>query len=362
MPTPRGVSEWFTDSVAAGTQRLPVGPTDFVHRIWSIFTGRRVPGLAAEAAFWAVFSLPWLMLALVSGLGIVSNFIPEDPVAKLQVLAEDLAAQVLTPEAAAQYAQPVINEFLGESRPDLGVLGLILAIWAGSRAVLTYVDAIALINGEFGARGYVRRRILSVVLYFFGALLAILLIPMVLIGPERLGAWFDLSATVLWLGYVILSAAVALILIVFLFHYAAFTRLPIRTSLPGALIAVVSCAVACVGLAFYVRRLFNQSSVYGVLATPIALMIVAYVISLMILFGAAYNAVHAEREIFRSRADTEGRFRRGNRVLQNLAGSQKLELTTPESPGDPDDESFPPESSADSTVESDAGRTPGSAP
>lgn len=300
-------------------RRIPDEQRDFFLRGLAIFTGRRVPGLAAEAAFWAVFSLPWLILALVSGLGLISRFWVDDPLDTVKVAAENLSQQVLTPEAAAQYAQPIIEDFSSSTRPDLGVLGLILAIWAGSRAVLTYVDAIMLINGEFGARGYARRRLLSVALYIVGAVLAIVMVPLIVIGPQKVGEWLNLPTWSVTVGYFVLSVVVALILLVFLFHYAAKKKHSAWASLPGALLAVVSSAFACLILTFYVRRLFSQSSIYGVLATPIALMIFAYVLSLMVLIGATYNAVRSDREIFRSTADPRGRFRRSSRVVERLS-------------------------------------------
>ena len=52
-------------------------------------------------------------------------------------------------QAAAQSALPVLNEVFNETRADLGILGLVIALWAGSRAVMSYVQSIMLINGEY---------------------------------------------------------------------------------------------------------------------------------------------------------------------------------------------------------------------
>lgn len=307
---------------------IPESRKDFALRGLAIYSGRRVPGMAAEAAFWVVFSLPWLSLALMSGLAYVSQYFVDDPVDALRTAAQDVANRVLTPEAASQYATPMINDFFNATRPDLGFIGLILAIWAGSRAVMTYVDAIMVINGEYDKRGYVRRRLLSVVLYVCGALICIVLLPLIVIGPQRIGTWLDSPSWVVSVLYFVMSVAAAFILLVFLFHFAAKERIPLRTNVPGALIAVGACALASLVLTVYVRRLFLESSVYGVLAAPIALMIFAYVMSLMVLIGAIYNAVRTDRAVFRSAADPEGRFARSNQALDRWSGAAAKDATS----------------------------------
>ena len=51
----------------AGADPAPGAPAGlFALRFWHLLVYRRVSGLGAEAAFWLVFSLPWLRIRLMS--------------------------------------------------------------------------------------------------------------------------------------------------------------------------------------------------------------------------------------------------------------------------------------------------------
>ena len=72
-------------------------------------------------------------------------------------------------------------------------------------------------------------------------------------------------------------------------------------------------------MTLYVRNLFAESSVYGVLATPIALMVYALVVSFTVLLGAAVNAVLGDREIFAPDNNPHLHFRRSSKIVEQLA-------------------------------------------
>lgn len=290
----------------------------FLLRCWAIFSGRRVSGLAAEAAFWTIFSLPWIVLAFISGLGVVTKYVGDQSVNEVKDTFEHVVEGLFSGDVANQYLQPVINEIFGETRPDLGVLGLVLAVYSGSRAVMTFVDAIMIVNGEFGARGYVRRRLIAVFVYVVGALVSFILIPVVAAGPRLIGEWIQLRPITVTIATGLIAIFTAVGLLMFMFHFAGVQRLKWHKSAPGALIALVGCSLGTVGVSIYVRRVFDNASIYGFLAMPVALMIFAYVMSYIILIGAMVNAVLGDRPIFGDNNDPQGRFARIERILAQL--------------------------------------------
>lgn len=60
--------------------------------------------------------------------------------------------------------------------------------------------------------------------------------------------------------------------------------------LPGAVMMVVGWGLGAVYLSYYVRRLFADTSVYGVLAAPIAVIVYALVACLVAFWGVTLNA------------------------------------------------------------------------
>lgn len=278
-------------------------------------SGRRVAGLAAEAAFWAIFSLPWILLAFVSGLGIATKYIGDQAVNEVRENFELVAGRLLSPAAAEQYVNPVINEIFSQTRPDLGILGLVVAIYAGSRAVMTFVDAIMIVNGEFGSRGYLKRRLLAIFIYLVGALVACILIPVVAAGPRLIGEWIQLDPLTVTLSTGLIAVFASVGLLMFMFHFSSVKRLSWTRSAPGALLSLVGCALGTVGVSIYVRRVFQNASVYGFLAMPVALMIFVYVMSYIILIGAVINAIINDRPIFSNNYDPQGRYARVEALL-----------------------------------------------
>ena len=66
-----------------------------------------------------------------------------------------------------------------------------------------------------------------------------------------------------------------------------------RASLPGAALATVLWFASTLSFGFYVTRFANYGRVYGSLGAAIALMVWLYIIALIVLIGAEFNAQYA---------------------------------------------------------------------
>ncbi|SDT48004.1 YihY/virulence factor BrkB family protein [Microlunatus soli] len=250
----------------------------------------RVTGLAGEAAFFAILSLPPLIFAGVGTLGFVASQIRPAVIQEFRTELLELASRILTPSAVQSVIAPTIDDVLAGGRADVISVGFLIALWSGSRALNVFIDAIGIMYGHQGHRHFVRARLLSFLLYVAFLLVAVVLIPLVLAGPsfvERI-----LPDPIGWLGD--LYWPIVLIGSAFFLASLYDVSLPrgyqLRWALPGAGLAML----IWVGGSWALRKALSLSSgtpsVYGPLAAPIALLLWLYLISLAVLIGAAFNS------------------------------------------------------------------------
>lgn len=262
----------------------------------------RTSGLAAEAAFFALLSLPPLVLGLVGAVGYVGGYLGADVLGDLRERLAVIAGAVLAPDAVRSVILPTYDDVTGRGRLDVISFGFLLSLWAGSRALNVYLDTISIMYGLGGRRGLVRTRALSFGLYVAALALSSLTLPLVLLGPDlvvrilgRAGLDFSsdlLAGTLYWA--VFLPVAVAGLAT--LYHLATPVRTPWRRDLPGALLALLIWLGASFGLRAALSASVTGTSIYGPLTAPIVVMLWLYLLSFAVLIGAALNAAADERD------------------------------------------------------------------
>src|SRR6476661_10976378 len=72
----------------------------------------RVTGLAAEAAFFAVLSLPPLIFALAGSIGYIFAQFSDSQITEVRDTVLTLAGQALTPQTVDSIVRPTLNEVL----------------------------------------------------------------------------------------------------------------------------------------------------------------------------------------------------------------------------------------------------------
>lgn len=263
----------------------------------------RVTGLAAEAGFFALLSMPPLILGMVGSLGYIGNQLGSQVVTDLRTRVSEFALTFLTQEAVDTVITPTFNEVTDRGRIDIISIGFLLALWSGSRALNVYIDTITIMYGLSGHRGIVRTRALSFSLYVVALVVGVVVIPLVLIGPGLLAELLqgtDLPFTDSFghfgaLYWPVVSGLAVLTLSA-LYSIAPPVRTPWRRDLPGAVLALV----LWYALSLVIRRVLdvsvgNGTSIYGPLSTPILLLIWLYLFAISALIGAALNAAVDER-------------------------------------------------------------------
>jgi membrane protein len=250
----------------------------------------RVSGLAAEAAFFAVLSLPPLIFALAGSVGYVAGALGSATITQLRDQVLELASRALTPDVVNEVIRPTLDDVLSGGRADVISAGFILALWSGSRALNVFVDTITIMYGYGGQRGMVRTRALSFALYVVALLVGVVLLPLVLAGPGVVERLLPDTVSMVRVLYwpVVISGSV--FFLATLYHLA----LPVRTTWRRALPGSVSCLALWIGGAVLLRLTLSfaigGTSIYGPLAAPIAVLVWLYVISIAVLIGAALNA------------------------------------------------------------------------
>lgn len=278
----------------------------------------RVTGLASEAGFFALLSLPPLVLGLFGGVGYVGQWIGAANVASVRASIETYAAQFLTSDLIATTLVPTVDDVFTDGRADLISVGFVLSLWSGSRALNVFVDTISIMYGQSGLRGIVQTRALSFSLYVFALLLGVVTIPLVLIGPTLVGrilpeGWQWL--TVLYWPFVSVLTVASL---TSLYHVATPRRSPWTRDLPGAVLTLVLWVISSFVVRGIIASSLGGSSIYGPLSAPIVLLIWLYFIAIAVLIGAALNA--AVRQLW-PLEDTGGLRARALRRLLGPRGS-----------------------------------------
>jgi len=256
----------------------------------------RVTGLAAEAAFFAVLSLPPLIFALAGSIGYIFAQFSDSQVGEVRQTVLDIAGQALTPQTVNSIIKPTLNQVLsGGGRYDVVSIGFILALWSGSRALNVFVDTITIMYGLGGHRGIVQTRVLSFLLYVLGMVTGVVTIPLVVAGPTLIAKWIPDRFAVLNQLYWPTVLVLGILFLATLYHVSVPVRTRWRYNIPGAVFTMFCWVFGSALLRLVlVGTAKGSTSIYGPLAAPIAVLLWLYVLSIAVLIGAAINAAVEE--------------------------------------------------------------------
>ena len=250
----------------------------------------RATGLAAEAAFFLLLSLPPLLLGLVAGAGFASRWLGEGTLTRMRDALEAWSLTFLTPETVEEVIMPTFQQTLAAGRADILSVGFLIALWSGSRALHIFLDAISIMYGQGGERGPLQARLLSLTAYILSILTMGVTLPLLLIGPGYLHRWLPGELEVLVGIYWPLVGVLGIFSLTGLFHVATPERSPYLRDLPGALLTVVVWVVASILIRRWAEVAAGGTSVFGPLTVPIILMMYLYFMALAVLVGACFNA------------------------------------------------------------------------
>jgi membrane protein len=282
---------------AASAPRHLSGPAAIGVLFWSTLKRAwhdRILGLAAEAGFWQLLSLPSLILAVIGTIGFFSGAIGADNVRDLQNSIDSALKHVIVPSAVNSTVAPALHRILVGGRADVVSISFVVSLWTGSSAMATYVNTITIAYGMRNHRNAVRSRLLALRLYVAFVLFSIVLLPLLVLGPTQLVDLFpahahDLVHGIVRVAYWPAVVAVTLALLTTLYHRAVPVRTSWRRALPGALLAMAIWLVGSIVLREWLTWAFRKTATYGPLSAPVAVLLFLYLTALAILFGAELN-------------------------------------------------------------------------
>jgi membrane protein len=261
----------------------------------SICLRYRVTGLAAEVGFFALLSLPPLLLGLVGMLGYFTGVLGEQTVAQIRREIVQLAETALASDVVRQVIIPTLDDVLQDGRFELISLGFLLSLWSGSRALNVCIDTVTIMYGLGGRRGIVKTRALSFSLYIVALIGGVFVAPLVLVGPTFVGRLLpdeaEFLAALYWPTVTVLSAA----FLTTLYHVSVPVRVSWWRETPGAVLALIGWLLGSYLLRLIIAASVGGQSIYGPLAAPIVLLLWLYLLAIAVLIGAAFNAAIDQR-------------------------------------------------------------------
>ncbi|MHA3703307.1 YihY/virulence factor BrkB family protein [Jatrophihabitans sp. YIM 134969] len=278
-------------SPGAVLRRIGLLLLDTVRSAWH----HRILGLSAETAFWQLLSLPSLLIALLASLGYLSFLIGPDTVIRAHLQLEEAFGQAFSPQVVDQLIGPTLDDVLHGNRLGVVSLGFLLALWAGSSATATFVNTITIAYGQRDERGAVRSRLLALWLFLGSVLVGVVVLPMLVLGPDLLAKAFpegarSTAAAVVNAAYYPVVGLLVLLGLTSLYRLSPPRRLSWLRGLPGATLALAVFLAGSAGLRAYITFVISRNDAYGSLGTPVAALLFFYVLALGVLLGAEFNA------------------------------------------------------------------------
>ncbi|MEU6060914.1 YihY/virulence factor BrkB family protein [Streptomyces sp. NPDC047097] len=297
----------------------------------------RILGLAAEAAFFTLLSLPPLMLGLLGLLGYVDDWTNTTTVASIEENILRAVGTVLSDRGVNDIARPLLEDVTQGGRPDVISIGFAIALWSGSRAVNVFIDTITVMYGLDGHRGIVATRLLAFLLYIVAMVIGAVVLPLAVVGPDQLVEWVpygqEVVSVLYWPVVILLSVA----FLTTLYHVSVPVRSPWIEDVPGALVALAMWVLGSAGLRVYLTSQVEGPTIYGSLAAPIAVLLWIGISAFAVLVGAAVNAaidrVWPAATTAAARAETE-RLRAAEAAVELVARAKAAAETLDED--DPD--------------------------
>ncbi|MET7378901.1 YihY/virulence factor BrkB family protein [Streptomyces sp. NPDC005526] len=250
----------------------------------------RILGLAAEAAFFSLLSVPPLLLSLIALLFYVDAWTGADTIGSLERNILDASRTVLSDQGVKEITQPILRDVMKGGRPDVISIGFLLALWSGSRAVNVFIDTITVMYGLDGVRGIVKTRMLSFGLFVVALLVGSIALPLMVAGPDAVVRIVPWSTTLVQILYWPVVIVLSIAFLTTLYHVSVPVRSPWIEDVPGALVALAMWVVCSFLLRIYLTSTVEGPTIYGSLAAPVAVLLWIGVSAFAVLVGAAVNA------------------------------------------------------------------------
>lgn len=247
--------------------------------------------LAAGLTYYAVLSVFPAMIAFVSILSLVGE------AQRTQDFLLDMLADIVEGDFM-ETIETMIAQVTSAPGAGLGLaLGILVALWTASNYVNAFSRAMnRILNAEEGRSVLQLRPLLYGITAALIVLVAAAAVMLVVSGPlaESIGSTVGLGETALtvwnWATPVVL-VLVAATCIALLYSSTPNIRQPgAKWISAGALLAIAVMLITTIGVGFYISNFANYEATYGALAGVIIFLFWIYIMNVVLLLGAEFNA------------------------------------------------------------------------
>ncbi|RIK46237.1 MAG: hypothetical protein DCC58_03880 [Chloroflexi bacterium] len=258
-----------------------------------------VPGLGAEIAYHAIFSIPPLVILVVTIAAAINQFTGYQVANRLiEVINEN------APNEIRELLLTLVDNAIANVSGGLASIGVVtaalVAIWSGSNGVATLIKAFNRAYGVTDQRGWLALKAIAVGLTMLIALLingAFLL----LVFGEDVAGWLssslelgnELSTAIEFLRWPV-SIALVMLVLGLLYYVGPAVDQSFRWISPGSVTATVLWLLTVFGFKLYLQ-LSNPGSAYGALGSIVVLMFFLYISGIIFVIGAEVNAILGTR-------------------------------------------------------------------
>lgn len=254
-------------------------------------------GVAKGAAYSSIISLFPVLLVIAS---ILSAF------NKTQAFIREIAYAVgrIFPPGAAQTA---VVYFETAQRRPLGVLitTSLLTLWTASGVMISWMEGFRNAYQLPKTWGIVKERLIAFGLVIMAGIPLAAATVLVAFGTQ-IERWaihstshaYDWYILVLWtFSRWVIAILTSIAVIALIYHHAVPRTLRWHSVMPGASLATAIWFPATIGFGWYASHYAEYSLLYGSLATAIVLLVWMYIISIIVLIGAEFNAILYPRAV-----------------------------------------------------------------
>jgi membrane protein len=248
--------------------------------------------LAGDAAFRLLLSLPPLVIFFAALSAVINRYTGFDVFGWMETQIQDAPV----PGEAEEMIMLLLDTAEEQGNPGLLSFGILLALWAASGAIATFMQAFNIAYNTEESRGFIRQRFTALVLTIGLSLLVISSFILFVFGQRigvavasaaGLGGTFELVWNIARWPVLIFMFMIALAI---LYWKGPALEQSFRWISPGAVVATLAWLIAVWGFSLYLQ-FSDPGSAYGALGTLVVLLIFLYMSSIVVLAGAELNSV-----------------------------------------------------------------------
>ena len=272
----------------------------FIKQLAAEIWADQIDDVAAMMTYYAILALfPMLVFVVTIGLLVLDH----DTIRQGVMMATDAMPQSTRELVAAR-----VDQFVDSAHPGFAIGSALFALWGASRGVVALGNALNAILQKTETRSWVRRQLIAIALTFAVALLMVIALGLLVVGPaaghwiaDRFGggAAFDVAWSIgRWVGAGLLVMSVWALL----YKLLPNTNAPLRVFTPGAFIGVLLWLGIGYLFGLYLSHWGSYEVTYGTFGTAIVFLTWMWLSNIALLVGAEINDVLADLRKHRSPA------------------------------------------------------------